>query len=46
MMYDVCKQDIEEDYIAHWLNAFIKSGILATGHLLYQEIDAFLVEQL
>ena len=32
--------------MGHWLNIFVKSGVITKEHLLYQEIDAFMVEQL
>lgn len=37
---------VEGDYLAHWLNKFISSGIITREHLIYQNIDAFLTEQL
>ena len=38
--------DVEGDYLAYWLNKFIISGIITREHLIYQNIDAFLTEQL
>ena len=38
--------EIEGDYLAYWLNKFISSGIITREHLIYQNIDAFLTEQL
>lgn len=38
--------EVEGDYLAYWLNTFISSGINTREHLLYQNIDAFLTEQL
>ena len=40
------KKGISYDYLGHWLNIFIESGVITKEHLLYQEVDAFLVEQL
>ena len=38
--------EVEGDYLAYWLNKFISSGIITGEHLIYQNIDAFLTEQL
>ena len=40
------KKEISYGYLGHWLNIFIESGVLTKEHLLYREVDAFLVEQL
>jgi hypothetical protein len=37
---------IEGNYLSFWLKQFISSGIISQEHLMYQEIDAFLTEQL
>lgn len=38
--------EVEGDYLAYWLNSFIKSGLMTREHLIYQNIDAFFSEQL
>ena len=38
--------EVEGDYLAYWLNKFISSGIITRQHLMYQNIDAFMTEQL
>jgi hypothetical protein len=40
------RQKIEEDYLSYWLQKFVASGMVTSEHLMYQEIDAFLTEQL
>ena len=37
---------IEGDYLSYWLQKFVASGMIPRQHLMYQEIDAFLTEQL
>lgn len=37
---------IENDYLGHWLQQFVASGMVDSSHLMYQEVDAFLTEQL
>ena len=44
--YEISVTEVEGDYLAHWLNQFIRSGIIAREHLIYQSIDAFMTEQL
>ncbi|CAB4039901.1 Hypothetical predicted protein [Paramuricea clavata] len=39
-------QEIKTDYLTQWLNQLIESGIINREHLIYQNIDAFLTEQL
>ncbi|CAB3978287.1 Hypothetical predicted protein [Paramuricea clavata] len=39
-------QEIKTDYLTHWLNQLIESGIINREHLIYQNIEAFLTEQL
>ena len=34
------------DYLAHWLQTFVGAGMVDSSHLMYQEIDAFITEQL
>ena len=34
------------NYLAHWLNLFIKAGFISSDHLLYQTGDAFICEQM
>ena len=38
--------EVEGDYLAYWLNKFVSSGIITRQHLIYQNIDAFMTEQL
>ena len=44
--YEISVTEVEGDYLAHWLNQFIRSGIITREHLIYQSIDAFMTEQL
>lgn len=44
--YELSVTEVEGDYLAYWQNKFISSGIITREHLLYQNIDAFLDEQL
>ena len=44
--YEISVAEVEGDYLAHWLNQFIRSGIITREHLIYQSIDAFMTEQL
>ena len=37
---------ISGNYLAHWLNLFIKAGFISSEHLLYQTVDAFICEQM
>ena len=34
------------NYLAHWLNLFIKAGFISSEHLQYQTVDAFICEQM
>ena len=34
------------NYLAHWLNLFVKAGFISSEHLLYQTVDAFICEQI
>ena len=34
------------NYLAHWLNLFIKAGFISSEHLLCQTVDAFICEQM
>ena len=44
--YEISVTEVKGDYLAHWLNQFIRSGIITREHLIYQSIDAFMTEQL
>ena len=37
---------VKGDYLAYWLNKFIIPRIITREHLIYQNTDAFLTEQL
>lgn len=38
--------EVEEDYLAYWLNKFISCGSITRQHLIYQNMDAFMTKQL
>lgn len=40
------EKEIEHDYLGHWLQQFVATGMVDSSHLVYQEVDAFMTEQL
>ena len=40
------EKEIEHDYLGHWLQQFVAAGMVDSSHLIYQEVDAFMTEQL
>ena len=40
------QKEINGNYLPYWLNKFIEAGILRGGHLMHQNVDVFLTEQL